>query len=170
MFFCTVYPVVAAAVAMVMDLRTAKVDNGWILFCMTVGFLAKLRLEGAAGIIYFVAGSIVPLVLLGGLFFFHMLGAGDIKLFCAVGGLLGVRAVLKCILASLILGAGISAAILISEGNFCQRIHYFIRYIDMTVKTGKISPYSKKEISSPECFHFTIPVFLSLVLYAGGVY
>lgn len=71
---------------------------------------------------------------------------------------------------SLFLGAGISAAILISEGNFSQRFHYFIRYIEESVKTGEIMPYSGLNILSPESFHFTVPVFLSTALYAGGVY
>lgn len=170
MFFCTVFPVVTAAVAMVMDLRTAKVDNGWILFSMVVGFLVKFRQNGIAGTVDFVTGSILPIILLGGLFFFHMMGAGDIKLFCALGSIWGVWAILKCILVSLFLGACISIAILISEGNICQRFRYFIRYIDETVSTGQIKPYSTRDISSPENFHFTVPVFLSAVLYAGGVY
>lgn len=170
MFFCTVFPVVVAAVAMLMDLRTAKVDNGWILFSLAMGLLAKLLQKGLAGLAEAAAGVLLPLVLLGLLFFFHMMGAGDIKLFCALGSVMGACAILKCILVSLFLGAGISIAILISAGIISQRFHYFIRYIDETVKTGQIKPYSAKDITSPENFHFTVPIFLSAVLYAGGVY
>lgn len=170
MYFCTLFPVITAAVAMVMDLRTAKVDNGWILFSIGMGLGIRLWEEGAAGLISFAAGCLLPLVVLGGLFLFHMMGAGDIKLFCALGSAWGARAVWKCILVSFILGAGISIAILISEGNISQRFQYFLRYIDETVKTGQIRPYSRRDISALESFHFTVPVFLSVVLYAGGVY
>ena len=37
--------------------------------------------------------------------------------------------------------------------------------------TGEIRPYySKGDVGFPENFHFTVPIFLSAVLYAGGVY
>ena len=71
---------------------------------------------------------------------------------------------------SFLTGAGISAALLIFNHNFCERILYFIEYVKCTVGTGKISSYRRKNIAAPENFHFTIPVFISVLLYAGGIY
>ncbi len=154
---------------MIMDLRTARIDNGWILFCMAVGSICCIMEKGIAGMVLYVAGSSIPLFLII-LFAFGMLGAGDIKLFCALGGVLGTVGILKCILVSFVLGACISAAILMFNRNFCERIHYFIYYMGQTVRERKVMSYRRKEISAPENFHFTIPIFLSVVLYAGGVY
>lgn len=168
--YYAVLPVVMAGVAAVMDLRTARVDNGWILFCLSVGFTVRWMEQGAAGIGGFFAGALFPIAVLGGLFFLRMLGPGDIKLFCALGGMMGVRAVGKCILVSFFLGACISLAILISNGSFCQRFQYFIQYIQELALSGKSRPYYRRDMSLPENFHFTVPVFLSVVLYAGGVY
>lgn len=70
---------------MVMDIRTAKVDNGWILFSMFLGLSGCIWQKGIAGICSFAVGSVVPLLLII-LFLFGMMGAGDIKLFCALGG------------------------------------------------------------------------------------
>ena len=103
MFFCTLFPVVVSAAAMLMDLQTAKVDNGWICFSMAVGLGTQMWKKGLAGIWDFTAGSLLPVLILGGLFLFHMMGAGDIKLFCALGSVWGPRAVWKCILMSLFL-------------------------------------------------------------------
>ena len=36
-------------------------------------------------------------------------------------------------------------------------------------KTGKREPYGKSGMPL-ENFHFTVPIFLSALLYAGGVY
>lgn len=170
MVFDTVLPVVIAGVAAVMDLRTARVDNGWIVFCLSVGFVVRWMSQGLAGIGAFFTGSLFPMIVLGGLFILRMLGPGDIKLFCALGGMMGVRTVGKCILVSFFLGAGISLAILISNGSVCQRFQYFIQYIQELVRSGKSRPYYRRDMSLPENFHFTVPVFLSVVLYAGGVY
>lgn len=101
---------------------------------------------------------------------FWMIGAGDIKLFCALGGIMGCESIIKCIFISFLTGAGISAALLIFNHNFCERILYFIEYVKCTVSTGKISSYRRKNIAAPENFHFTIPVFISVLLYAGGIY
>lgn len=159
-----------AAVSMIMDLRWAKVDNGWILFSLLQGLILSVLEQGFSGIFTFSAGALFPFLVLIILFRFRMMGAGDIKLFCALGGVMGTGEILKCILFSLFLGAVISVAILISNGCISQRFLYFIRYIDKTVSTGKIIPYRQKGMASPENFHFTVPIFLSVVLYAGGVY
>ena len=45
---------------------------------------------------------------------------------------------------SFLTGAGISAALLIFNHNFCERILYFIEYVKCTVGTGKISPIGEK--------------------------
>lgn len=159
-----------AAAAVVMDIRTAKVDNGWILFCLVTGFAARILKDGFGAAPDFLAGAALPLLVLGSLFVFRMLGPGDIKLLSALGGILGTEKILKCILCSLFIGAGISAAILISNGDISRRFLYFIQYIRELSETGERKPYYRKGMTPLENFHFTVPVFLSVVLYAGGVY
>ena len=78
---------------------------------------------------------------------------------------MGCESIIKCIFISFLTGAGISAALLIFNHNFCERILYFIEYVKCTVGTGKISSYRRKNIAAPENFHFT-----SVLLYAGGIY
>lgn len=86
--FFHLFPVIVAGTAMIMDLRNAKIDNGWILFSMFLGLMICIREKGISGVCFFVTGSSFPLLLII-LFLFGMLGAGDIKLFCALGGVMG---------------------------------------------------------------------------------
>ena len=78
------FAAVMTAAAAAMDLRSGKVPNLWILLTLLGGivlrFISKegFRSQTAAGIL-------LPLVLLFPLFYLQMLGAGDIKLFCALG-------------------------------------------------------------------------------------
>ena len=83
---------------------------------------------------------------------------------------MGPRKVMECIVYSLLAGAGISLAILISTGGICRRFLYLYQYMNEFYCTGEIRPYYRKGMSFPENFHFTVPIFLSAVLYAGGVY
>ena len=152
--------VVISAMAVWMDLKDASVDNGWILFSFMIGFLIQITENGLKGGVIFLAGVAV----------FHMIGAGDIKLLCALGGIMGPRTVMECIVYSLLAGAGISLAILISTGGIRRRFLYLYQYMNEFYCTGEIRPYYRKGMSFPENFHFTVPIFLSAVLYAGGVY
>ena len=82
MFLYGELSVVISAMAVWMDLKDASVDNGWILFSFMIGFLIQITENGPKGGVIFLAGVAVPVLLLGILFIFHMIGAGDIS-FCA---------------------------------------------------------------------------------------
>lgn len=158
-----------AGTAAVMDLRSMRVDNGWILFSLIMGLSLRILKYGLSGVGMFLAGAVFPFVLLAGLFYFRMLGPGDIKLLCALGGIMGIHDIGKCILISFLLGAVISLAILISVGGFRRRIRFLIGYFQDYFHTGVLKPYYRRG-AALENFHFTVPVFLSVMLYAGGVY
>ena len=97
--FFHLFPVTVAGTAMIMDIRTAKVDNGWIIFSMSVGLFVCIWQKNITGIGFFIMGSVMPLFLMI-LFDFGMIGAGDIKLFCALGGIMGCESIIKCIFIS----------------------------------------------------------------------
>ena len=87
------------------DLRSGRISNQLIVTGLLAGFLCQVVQYKAAGIVLFLGGSLLPLLLLGMLFYFRMLGAGDIKLFCVVGGFLGAMDLLKCMLVAVVFGA-----------------------------------------------------------------
>lgn len=82
--------------AVEMDLRSRRIANVWLAAGWAAGFWIQLS-PGGRGAAAFAAGSFLPLALLAVLFWFRMLGAGDIKLLSALGGLMGASAVLQCI-------------------------------------------------------------------------
>ena len=169
MDFLTFFPVVVAGCAVLMDLHRTKVDNGWLLFSLCISFAAQLLGSGPGSVKVWGSGMLVPFLALGWLFAFRMLGAGDIKLLCVLGSMLGPGKILECIAYSFLIGAAFSGAILISNGIFCQRFLYFYRYTADFLKTGERKPYYKSGMPL-ENFHFTVPIFMSAMLYAGGVY
>lgn len=169
MLFYMIFPAIAAGCAVVMDFQRTKVDNEWLLFCLTISLIVQLIEKGTGGLTAWLLGTCIPFLVLGWLFLFRMLGAGDIKLFCVMGSVLGPGTILKCIAYSFLIGAVISAALMISNGIICQRIQYLLCYISNFLKTGKRKPYGKSGMPL-ENFHFTVPIFLSALLYAGGIY
>ena len=159
MSFYTVFPVVVAGCAMLMDFQRARVDNGWLGFCLLISFVTQFMGNNRINPVSWILGFLTPLLILGWLFIFRMLGPGDIKLFCVIGTILGPDKILACI----------AISILISNGIICQRFLYLFRYITKFLETGERKPYYKSGMPL-ENFHFTVPIFLSALLYAGGVY
>ena len=158
-----------AGVAVIMDLYKMRVKNSWILCSLLAGAGTCLWQKGFAGLIKFVPGMLMPLVVLGWLFYFRMLGPGDIKIFCALGGIMGPAKILWCIWFSFLCGAGISLAVLFCCGGIWQRMAYLAAYLMEYLRTGSTKPYYRRE-STLENIHFTVPIFMSVMLYTGGLY
>lgn len=162
-------PLITSGVAAVMDIRTMRVDNGWLLFMMTIGFFTRVYAEGWNIIPDFILGLLFPFFILIGLYCFRMLGPGDIKLLCVLGGMFGIKKIGILMLCTLFIGGGISILILLFYGGVRERFRYFFAYVRDGLSSGTIKPYYKKGMQ-PENFHFTVPVFLSTVLCVGGLF
>ena len=94
---------------------------------------------------------------------------GDIKLFCVLGGIMGPVHILWCIWYAFLTGGLLSLAILILCGGFSQRIQYLVKYMKTYIRTGERKAYYRNG-TAWENIHFTVPVFMSVMLYAGGMY
>ena len=66
-------------------------------------------------------------------------------------------------------GGLLSLAILILCGGFSQRIQYLVKYMKTYIRTGERKAYYRNG-TAWENIHFTVPVFMSVMLYAGGMY
>ena len=148
---------VIAGTAVLMDFLMEKVINSFICLGLLAGFVTCLQEEGIRGIPVYAAGVLIPCVLLLPLFYFRMLGAGDIKVFAVLGGLTGSHGIL-----SIMFGSFANSAASIGTPYF---FHYFYKYF----VTHQVQSYIQKG-QKAENFHFTVPILLSVMLYAGGFY
>ena len=160
---------IAALGAAGMDLRSGKVPNGWIVTILILGFWYQMADPDGKGPAEFAVGLCLPILLLGWLFCFRMLGAGDIKLLSALGAVMGGKAILFCIFWSMLFGAVISVMILFICGCWMQRLLYFTSYIKRFLKTKIREPYRLKG-QRQEHFHFSAAILMGALLWIGGIY
>lgn len=158
-----------AGTAVFMDFLMEKVINSFICLGLLLGFAVSIKSGGIGNIPVYAVGVLTPCILLFPLFYFRMIGAGDIKTFAVLGGISGVHGVLYIIMGAFFLGAVLSLAFLVSCGNLKERISYFIHYFYQYFVTGQSRPYIRKG-KQVENFHFTVPILLSVMLYTGGFY
>ena len=79
--------------AVFQDLRKGIISNVLILFGFLGGAVFQLIRLGGFGLILFLGSAAFPVLLFSILYYFRMIGAGDIKLLAALGGFLGISAV-----------------------------------------------------------------------------
>ena len=76
MLFYRIFPAIAAGCAALMDIQRAKVDNGWLLFCVLVSLFTRIWKMDVSSLGTWICGLLVPILILGILFIFRMLGHG----------------------------------------------------------------------------------------------
>ncbi len=103
--------------SVICDIVTYKIKNVYVFTGTISGIVLNTYFYGSEGFKMSIAGIILPVAIFGAFFYFSLLGAGDIKLFSAIGALVGWKDGLY-IIAYSIIAAGIAAMIkLISSGE-----------------------------------------------------
>lgn len=147
------------AVALISDIRTYKIKNVIIFIFIILGLATNLYLNGWQGIPNSTLAALLPVLLLIILFALRMLGAGDIKLFCAVGSIAGIRFVLYNIAYSFIAGGIIAIIIMLVNKNFKERCKYLLSYIKSCFFTLSLQPYTEfSNKADGSKFHFAYAV------------
>lgn len=156
-----------AFAAVLTDVYRKRIPNSLIFSGLLLAFGCQLKKWGALGSILFLGGTGLPILLLGGLYYFRMLGAGDIKLFAVLGGFLGVREICSCMAAAFLAGGLLSFLLMLYRGNFYRRLVYMKDYIQAILTDKQWKPYRLEGQEDGE-FCFTIPIFISVLCWIGG--
>ena len=164
-FVCPALAVLASAGASYTDLRTHRIANRWLLSFFLAALLARFALWGRAGVYQGLLGVVIPFLCLFPLFALRMMGAGDVKLLCVLGAIAGKKDIPGLMALSFLIGAVISAFLLLTRRNGRERFHVFIHYLYGCLKNRKISPYSENFSFGKESVHLSVPVLISAVIY-----
>lgn len=121
------------------DLKFSKIRNTHVLYAVIAGLLINLYMFGMNGIISSTLGIIVPILSLGIFFYARLLGAGDIKLFAAIGALFGWNFVIYTMAYSFVF-AGIITLFTIMDKMSLKRMFYnFFKDLKICCFTYNIS-------------------------------
>lgn len=163
--------ILIVGVAVLDDLNRGKISNGIILTGLLWGVMYQIFQRGIIGSLLFLGGVLLPLVLMSGLYYFRMIGAGDIKLLSVIGGFLGPAGIFFCMLQSLFWGGLVSLGYMIFHRNFYDRFLFLMEYVSTYSQKKKWSSYME-QVGEDARFSFSIPVFLGVFLQicGGGIF
>ena len=154
---------VLLCLAAVQDIRSGKVANRLIAMGLLAGAVFQAAEHQAWGVYYFLRNVSVPIILFYLLFQMRVLGAGDIKLFSMIGGILTIQE-LFAIMAYSFIAAGAGAGLyLVVDQQRRQKLYYAGRYLLDFVRTGKIEPYLPPFASESFSFALSVPVLFGAV-------
>ena len=154
--------------AVLCDLSNGRIPNELVLGGLGMGLIYQAVLSGLMGVVLCFGGILLPVLLFGPLYYFRMIGAGDIKLMGVVGAFVGPAACFSCILWSLIAGGIISLMLVLYHHNFILRIFSFTEYVGEYMRTGVWKAYLDR-VDERGRFCFSIPVLVSVLCYIGGI-
>lgn len=145
------------------DLRTGKIPNWLIAIGLCLGLVYRVAGNGPAGAIYFLLNILWPIALMYLLFYIRAIGAGDIKLFSVISAFLPPGLMIKVIIVSFFVGAGIACYRIIKNREVYDRAKCFYDYVILCVRSKKVLYYSTLNKKS-SYIKFSVCVFLG---YAG---
>jgi len=141
MDFEKIFILLLAVIAAVMDFFTYKISNKLVIVGITGGIICQVLKNGLEGIVFSLAGGVTPILCLWIFFLLRYFGAGDIKLLCALGCMMGPVTILYLIGLSIIIGG--------------------------IIGTMKLIIYDSHQEKAT--IRFAIPIFISVLMYIGGV-
>ncbi len=96
---------VLVLIAVGMDLRCMRISNRLILIGFGIALIRRFACEGIIGVVTGIVQISFPVVVLYLLFLIGALGAGDIKLFSLIGGLVNFKVLIGCMVYAFVVAA-----------------------------------------------------------------
>lgn len=156
---------VLIVLSLISDIKTYKIKNYIILPFILFGIITNCFIYGIRGVSISLWGMAAPVLVLFVFYALRMLGAGDIKLFSAIGALMGVRFVLYSIAFSFIAG-GVMALIIISiNRDWKKRMLYLFNYLKCCFLANSLLPYTDfGEKNDGGKFHFSFAMACGAII------
>lgn len=152
--------------SIITDSKDHIIKNSVVFPFMLAGLVLNVSHSGLEGLADSAGGILFPFVILYALFSLNMLGAGDIKLLCALGSIFGAIPILRISLYTFFSGALIAIVFMAARKNFCERIGFFCSYIKTCFLTLRLQPYNDYPlIKSGAFFNFSYAVAGGMILY-----
>jgi prepilin peptidase CpaA len=153
-----------------LDTKTRKIKNFVTYPAILAGFATNLILAGFEGLKDSITATILPILILFLFYVLKMLGAGDLKLFGAIGSIMGLNFVL-CNLAYAFISGGVIAIILIGiRKNAFERFKYLFNYLKSCFLMLKLEKYQEFD-SNNGLFRFSYAILWgTLITVLDGVF
>jgi len=148
------------------DVRRYRISN----ICTAAGLILGLAIngvmDGIPGLLESMLAAVIPFAALIILFALRIIGAGDIKLFCAAGAIMGVRFIIYVIPFSFLAGGIIALGVMLVRGNASKRLRHITAYVKAVCLSHTAIPYTDlSDKTDGSKFHFSPAIAAGCFIY-----
>ncbi|HEX6045123.1 MAG TPA: A24 family peptidase [Pyrinomonadaceae bacterium] len=141
------------------DVRFRRIPNKLVLAALVAGLAINIGFGGAAGALSSVGGFAVAFVPMFLMHIFGAMGAGDVKLFAAIGAVVGLALVPLTFVVVVMLGAVLAIYSMIRSGTVFSTLHGVLR-----IFVGILPGWEMPRFSLPPDRRHTIPYGVAIML------
>jgi len=143
------------------DVRYRRIPNLIVLATLIAGLAINFVLGGVSGVLNSIGGCVFAFVLMFMLHVFGAMGAGDVKLFAAIGSLLGAHLVLPTFLVVVFTGGLLAVVVVVRCGVLRTTLHRVLQIL-----VGLLPGWQMPKFSVPADRRLTIPYGAAITIGA----
>jgi prepilin peptidase CpaA len=152
-----------AALITYYDVRYRRIPNPFVLSALVGGLVINTVARGGGGLLSGLGGCAFAFALMFGLHLFGAMGAGDVKLFAAVGALFGTRLVPALFVVVLVTGGVLALFMALRSGTVRTTMLGVLR-----IFAGVLPGRSIPRFPVPEDRTLTVPYGVAIMI-GGGI-
>ncbi len=134
------------------DVRYRRIPNPFVLATLTVGIFTNAIFGGLGGALASLGGCALAFFLMFTLHVFGAMGAGDVKLFAAIGSVLGASLVLPTFFIIVLTGGALAAVSILRAGAVRSTMHNVL-----LILVGLMPGWKMPRFAVPADRRYTIP-------------
>jgi len=150
-----------AALVIYHDVLYRRIPNPFVLATLITGLLINFMLGGLSGGLNSVGGCAFAFVLMFMLHVFGAMGAGDVKLFAAIGSVIGAHLVLPTFITVVLTGGVLALVSVLRSGVFATTMHRVLQIL-----VGLLPGWQMPRFSVPADRRLTIPYGAAITIGA----
>jgi prepilin peptidase CpaA len=143
------------------DVRYRRIPNAFVLATLISGLTLNFIIGGLHGGLYSAGGCVLAFILMFMLHVFGAMGAGDVKLFAAVGSVLGAQLVLPTFVVVVLTGGVLALVSVVRSGVFATTMHRVLQIL-----VGLLPGWQMPKFSVPADRRLTIPYGVAITIGA----
>jgi prepilin peptidase CpaA len=141
------------------DARYRRIPNAFVLATLVAGLSINAIFGGLNGALASVGGCLLAFMLMFMLHIFGAMGAGDVKLFAAIGSVLGASLVMPTFLVVVLTGGALAVVTMFRAGTVRETLWRVVQ-----IFVGFLPGWEMPRFSVPAERRYTIPYGVAITL------